>query len=401
MRRGFMHSHGFKILVIFLGLTLCCVLGLAASKHKNLGGKNPNNPPRHAVKSIQSEDGDIIDCIDIYKQPSFEHPALKDHIIQLEPSYVPNKEENPTSEQPSRTVTSQQKWWRSGSCPKGTIPVRRSHHDEDLLSEQDYAARKPPSLNIHEKNRAKALVLTVGYNYAGVKGDMRVYQPFVEFDDEYSTTKLCLVSGPRYNFESVEAGWAVNPRTYGDRETRLYAYWTADASNKTGCFDVICPGFVQVSHEIALGAALSPISVIKGLPWLMTLFLFKDPDTNNIWVQYEGKINIGYWPADLFGTLTYGAEAAEWGGEVYSTKLGRPPHTGTHMGNGRFPDGGTGNSGYFKRLRVLDISLNLKLPEWMTTYEDEYFCYRGDYISDYIEDPEFYYGGPGRNWRCP
>ena len=32
---------------------------------------------------FQSEDGDIIDCIDIYKQPAFNHPALKNHKIQV------------------------------------------------------------------------------------------------------------------------------------------------------------------------------------------------------------------------------------------------------------------------------------------------------------------------------
>ncbi|THU48279.1 hypothetical protein C4D60_Mb09t24570 [Musa balbisiana] len=35
-----------------------------------------------AVKSIKSEDGDIIDCVDIYKKPPFDHPLLKDHIIK-------------------------------------------------------------------------------------------------------------------------------------------------------------------------------------------------------------------------------------------------------------------------------------------------------------------------------
>ncbi|XP_039029552.1 uncharacterized protein LOC120163788 [Hibiscus syriacus] len=247
----------------------------------------------------------------------------------------------------------------------------------------------------------KAIVLTGGYNYAGIKGDMRVYQPFVEFDDEYSTTRLSLISGPWYDFECVQAGWAVNPRTYGDRETRLFAYWTADASNRTGCFDMTCPGFVQTSHEIALGAVLSPISVIKGLPWQMNLFIFKDPKTNNLWIRYEERINIGYWPPELFGSLCHGAAAAEWGGEVFSSKLERAPHTGTHMGNGRFPDWAMGNSGYFKRMRILDISLNLKLPDWMMSYQDEYWCYRSDYVSDYIVDPEFYFGGPGRNDMCP
>ena len=32
---------------------------------------------------IQSPDGDIIDCVDIYKQPAFDHPLLKNHTIQV------------------------------------------------------------------------------------------------------------------------------------------------------------------------------------------------------------------------------------------------------------------------------------------------------------------------------
>ncbi|KAM0944721.1 putative neprosin activation peptide [Dioscorea sansibarensis] len=36
-----------------------------------------------AVKSIKSEDGDIIDCVDIYKQPAFDHPLLKNHKIKV------------------------------------------------------------------------------------------------------------------------------------------------------------------------------------------------------------------------------------------------------------------------------------------------------------------------------
>jgi len=37
----------------------------------------------HLVLFLQSEDGDIIACVDIYKQPAFDHPALKNHTIQV------------------------------------------------------------------------------------------------------------------------------------------------------------------------------------------------------------------------------------------------------------------------------------------------------------------------------
>lgn len=53
-------------------------------------------------------------------------------------------------------------------------------------------------------------MLTEGYNYAGVKGDIKVWNPYVESDDEYSTSRISLRSGPWYDFESVEAGWAVS-----------------------------------------------------------------------------------------------------------------------------------------------------------------------------------------------
>lgn len=99
--------------------------------------------------------------------------------------------------------------------------------------------------------------------------------------------------------------------------------------------------------------------------------------------------------------MRHGAEVAEWGGDVYSSKLEQSPHTRTAMGNGNFADWIDQNSGYVKRIRVLDISLNLKFPEWVYPYFDEYWCYNTDYVSDYIEDPEFYFGGPGQNPMCP
>ena len=35
------------------------------------------------VMFLQSEDGDVIACVDIYRQPAFDHPALKNHTIQV------------------------------------------------------------------------------------------------------------------------------------------------------------------------------------------------------------------------------------------------------------------------------------------------------------------------------
>lgn len=71
------------------------------------------------------------------------------------------------------------------------------------------------------------------------------------------------------------------------------------------------------------------------------------------------------------------------------------------MGNGKFPDYIFGDSGWVKRMRIRDNSIILKHPEWVTKFSDEYDCYDVLYVEDYVDDPEFYYGGPGKNPKCP
>ncbi|CAI0441439.1 unnamed protein product [Linum tenue] len=194
--------------------------------------------------------------------------------------------------------------------------------------------------------------MAAGYIYSGVKGDIKVWNPNVE-DDDYSVSHVGLTSGGRHDFENIRSGWMVNPKFYGDRVTRLFVYWT-------------------------------------------------DAVTGNWWVEYGQGAYLGYWPRELFGLLAAGgAETAEWGGEVYSPKLGQRPHTTTAMGSGRPPDPVWGSSGSVKRIRVLENSAELRFPEYVSTYTDEFNCYDVEYWSDYMPDPEFYYGGPGRSYKCP
>ncbi|KAI4376971.1 hypothetical protein MLD38_014671 [Melastoma candidum] len=363
---------------------------------------------RHAIKSILSEDGDVMDCVDMYKQPAFDHPALMDHKLQMAPSDHLPVETSSLSEEPGsgkQGITVSQLWQRSGSCPKGTVPIRRSWKGEGRKFRNirdDWDTKDSKAVNQQLPNHSMAILFAVGYNYNGAKGDIKVCNPYVEKDDEWSKSQIALKNGPSDNFESVEAGWAVNPGIYGDKQTRFFVYWTVDGSNKTGCFDHTCPGFIQTSHEIALGAAIRPVSFPGGLPYQITVYIYKDVMTNNWWVQYGEKINVGYWPAELFRVLTMTVESVEWGGEVYSTRVeGVSPHTSTQMGNGNFPDYLMDGSGWVKRMRIRDNSMTLKFPETANTFTNEFRCYNVFYLSDYIEDPELYYGGPGKNALCP
>ncbi|KEH39952.1 uncharacterized protein [Medicago truncatula] len=416
--------------VIFMLLVLCItVYGTnnddSFSRQKVLEvEKKLQHLRKHSLKTIKSEDGDIIDCIDIKKQPAFDHPALKNHKIQMAPSYNSVKKDTTVStsnktksammkerdEKSYVKLTSQQVWQKSGSCPKGTIPVRRIRKRELLKapSIDEFGRKKPSFRKVNQNvdsfvlltNHSKAMLFATAFRFVGGKGDIQVCYPFVEKDDEYSTAQVSLVTGSYDNYELVESGWAVNPSVYGDRNTRLFVYWTADGSKNTGCFDLTCPGFIQTSNEIALGAAIYPIPIPGGLPYQITIYVYKDPYTNNWWVQYGDKTNIGYWPSELFTTIIYNADAVEWGGEVYSTTVGHTPHTKTQMGNGQFGSVPWVPSSIL-RMRIHDNSATLKIPDFVDHYSDEYNCYDVFYNADYVEDPELYYGGPGRNPMCP
>lgn len=60
----------------------------------------------------------------------------------------------------------------------------------------------------------------MGQRYLGAKGDLRVYNPYVENDDEYSTSQVALLNGDAYDYECIEAGWAVS--NLGYLNTKLY-----------------------------------------------------------------------------------------------------------------------------------------------------------------------------------
>ncbi|RVW16842.1 hypothetical protein CK203_098155 [Vitis vinifera] len=49
--------------------------------------KHSNKINKPTVMTIESPDGDIIDCIDKWKQPAFDHPLLKNHKLQVHKVY--------------------------------------------------------------------------------------------------------------------------------------------------------------------------------------------------------------------------------------------------------------------------------------------------------------------------
>ncbi|XP_057869008.2 protein neprosin [Cryptomeria japonica] len=343
-----------------------------------------------ATKSIESPDGDIIDCIDRYKQPAFDHPLLKNHKIQDTPNMpVHIKRMNITG----FAIDNAQSWHVNGECPEGTIPVRRTSV-EDLMrakSLQHYG-KKDVIANSHEY----ALVSVDG-KYYGAQGRITVWNPRVE-KEEFSVSQIWVHSGSAEDstLNSVEAGWQVDFPLYGDSRTRLFIYWTADAYHKTGCYNLKCPGFVQQSRKITLGGTIWPISSYNGKLTAITINIWKDPQSKNWWMAFENE-PVGYWPSQLFTNLDH-ASTVQWGGEIANLQTDGH-HTTTQMGSGHFAEEGDGKSSHFRALKTVDDKNKLSDVGDYNTIATNAKCYN---IKGHTgSDNRAYYGGPGRNANCP
>lgn len=49
----------------------------------------------------------------------------------------------------------------------------------------------------------------------------------------------------------------------------------SDAYQATGCYNLLCSGFVQINNEIAMGASIFPISSYKGSQYDISLLIWK------------------------------------------------------------------------------------------------------------------------------
>ncbi|CAA7025956.1 unnamed protein product [Microthlaspi erraticum] len=315
-------------------------------------------------------------------------------------------------------------WSKSGNCPSGTIPVRRVSREEisrasspsqfgrkthQRYSFLDNALEHKGNYNFTAETsnggrpwrHSEAFAVALGFNYLGAQSDINVWNTPRVQNGDYSTGQIWLFNGIASTFESVEAGWMVNPSVFGDSRARLFTYWTDDAYDKTGCINLLCSGFVQITSRFALGAALDPVSHTNGDQYEIFVSIFLDPYTHNWWLTFGNNL-MGYWPGNLFGLLQGSATAVQFGGQVHSPNVRKKPHTRTAMGSGEWASKLFKKACYHTNMRIKDFSLHIKYPQWLSEYADEYNCYSTKLHRDRPNsEPRFYFGGPGQNRRCP
>lgn len=362
-----------------------------------------------AIKSIQSSDGDIIDCIHRHKQPAFNHPLLKKHKIQDLPER-PSKFRPAPVNRTSFSVHAAQTWHLAGFCPEGTIPVRRTFA-EDLMradSPNQYgrkshrAARFDQKPDVNGFGHEHAIAYVQGEEYYGAKATINVWAPRIETLDEFSLSQLWVLSGSfdGSDLNSIEAGWQVSPELYGDTRPRLFTYWTSDSYQETGCYNLLCSGFVQTNNKIAIGASISPVSEFADTQYDITILIWKDPKEGNWWMEFADHTLVGYWPSELFTHLADHANMIEWGGEIVNTEAGGE-HTSTQMGSGHFAEEGFGKASYFRNLEIVDSDNSLRGVSSMLTLAEHTYCYNIQNRYNIEWSNHFYFGGPGSNPRCP
>lgn len=377
-----------------------------------------------AVRSIQSPDGDTVDCIHRHQQPALDHPLLKNHIIQK----VPPKRPSFSGRRPAGNTTAPKQAWQSwhhaGHCPKGTIPIRRSSVDDVLRAKSLFhygkkqrrlqppltaaaaaaaagrAADAPDIVSGNGHEHAIAFTGTEQELY-GAKATINVWDPSIQAGNEFSLSQIWVLSGSfdGSDLNSIEAGWQVSPELYGDSRPRLFTYWTSDAYQVTGCYNLLCSGFIQTNNKIAIGASISPISSFDDSQFDITILIWKDPKLGSWWMSFGDSMLVGYWPAELFTHLTDRATMVEWGGEVVNTRSDGK-HTSTQMGSGRFAEEGFARSSYFRNLEVVDADNSLSPVQSITTLAENPGCYDIKSSSNADWGTYFYYGGPGSNSKC-
>ncbi|MQL81319.1 hypothetical protein Taro_013775 [Colocasia esculenta] len=371
-----------------------------------------------AVRSIESPDGDLIDCVHRHKQPALDHPLLKDHKIQRvpppRPRWKPDRGPRNYTDGNSGPRGAWQTWHHVGHCPKGTVPIRRSTVGDVLRAKSLYHfGKKQRRLPLARNMEAPDVVSGNGHEHAiaytgssqevyGAKATINVWDPSIQGSNEFSLSQIWVLSGSfdGSDLNSIEAGWQVSPELYGDSRPRLFTYWTSDAYQATGCYNLLCSGFVQTNNRIAIGAAISPVSSFSSNQFDITILIWKDPKLGNWWMGFGDNTLVGYWPAELFTHLADHATMVEWGGEVVNTRS-NGEHTATQMGSGHFAEAGFGQASYFRNLEIVDADNSLSAVESISTLAENTSCYniRSDANNDW--GTYFYFGGPGNNPKCP
>nr|BAC99644.1 carboxyl-terminal proteinase-like [Oryza sativa Japonica Group] len=373
------------------------------------------------VKSFKDSYGVVFDCVDIYRQPAFDHPLLKNHKLQIPPrSY-------------SKSLITH--FGLQESCPDGTVLIRRTLKEDLLrarafrgpLKPQKDQSFTPMSYTSTIPGQHFALLLInseEGSKFQATGAVLEVYPLNVQ-QGQSSSAQILLVDDSSNAVSVIQSGWHVDPDRESDTQTRLVTYWTADDYHKTGCMNMLCPGFVLLSRTTSPGMVLTtgsiPLNMTKVINAVhhiaLNLFNVKkgacsvccqnqpyhllvkpnfsnanilDIQTGN-WQVVVGDEVVGYFPKEIINGMSGGTEV-QMGGIVYAS----PGQKSPPMGNGIQPVHG----GNYRAARFTWVAAQgARIANWTVARDvADINIYDATVTSSSGTGPEgavFEYGGPG------
>ncbi len=376
-----------------------------------------------ALHGFMDESGAVYDCIPVEQQPSLR--GLKSH-VPVAPD-APQHEEIGGTKAPHKDILAvsplgPDKKDRFGNvmyCPEGAIPMRRVTMEDltrfgtlrDFFSKGPGEAGRPPraseppmvpptSQALEVQERQTTVQATHRWAHAfqlvsnsGGHSFLCIYDPPIGTDQIFSLSQHWYVGGDGANLQTIECGWQVYPALYGDTKPHLFTYWTADDYNRTGCYNLTCPAFVQTSNVISPGMVVGPTSVVGGPQYAMELAYWHTG--GRWWLYYNGTSGsnaIGYYPDSLYqgGALSGSASEIDYGGETVGTTTFPP------MGSGHFAEEGWQKAAFQRTIAYYTpqamINANLTPSQaWPNCYTAKVEMFGSPWFET------LWYGGPGGN----
>ncbi|WVZ82610.1 hypothetical protein U9M48_029859 [Paspalum notatum var. saurae] len=275
-------------------------------------------------KTIQSDDGDVIDCVDVYQQPALKGSSPGDREIQAMPKRSMQAMAAAAGISSASSSAKLQTWRKRGSCPAGTVPIRRA----SARAKPEVAQRARPFQHTSSNDGSSfnfpiamdiptgtvEVAATYGTNgpYLGARADVPYWRIDVH-PDEFSMNYILIGNTLDTNYvpmpgakppaeltNQIAVGVVAWPSQFGDSLLRLFVYYTENS-------------------PFALEAAFSDSDS-------------QEPGGENWWVSVMGEV-IGYYPETTFNTRFSEAVYVEMGGRVLNTRPGGN-HTRTPMGSG-------------------------------------------------------------------
>ncbi|PPU76552.1 hypothetical protein XcuCFBP2542_09885 [Xanthomonas cucurbitae] len=357
--------------------------------------------------------GKVFDCI-----PREQQPALRDGSPLVAP---------PTMDAGTGALTATDTAQR---CDAGSVPLERvglsdmSKH-ADLRSflrgttpraiapaQQAATVSAVRDVSLVQHYHSVVYLDTAGSPVTGAGADLNTWVPAVGDNDAQSISQIWLVGNSSAGLaQTVEAGWQTQPAANWGTRPLLFIYSTQDGYAHTGCHNLDCADFVQVSTANVLGAPPpSGYSTAGGAQAMMRVEFQRNAD-GYWWFRLNGEW-IGYYKAELYeGELAEGSSKIyiSAGGEI-STWDGRPS---APMGSGRFAAAGYRQAAFQANHFYRDAelvthpaqrlsSMNVKQPACYTMaiagFAYPFALGAGvtrTSLSPEMKNGGFYFGGPG------